>query len=154
MKTMKKSVLGVFVLAAALIFALAFTACGEGSEGPEGPEGPPADSLATSIPADCPILHNYPNDSAWVTDNWSESAGSRRVFKADGETFTAQTGGSDGATNSFYVYSYEEYKPEPGKTFYIIEALRSEGNVGKSYNIVTVSGNTMTWNGESFLKGN
>ena len=154
MKTMKKSVLGVFVLAAALIFALAFTACGEGSEGPEGPEGPPADSLATSIPADCPILHNYPNDSAWVTDNWSESAGSRRVFKADGETFTAQTGGSDGATNSFYVYSYEEYKPEPGKTFYIIVAINVTGSNAKQFFTVLFSGDTMIWNNTSHKKEN
>ena len=39
MRTMKKRILGVFVLAAMLILALAFTAC-EGPEGPMGPEGP------------------------------------------------------------------------------------------------------------------
>jgi len=39
MRTMKKRILGVFVLAVVLILAMAFTAC-EGPEGPMGPQGP------------------------------------------------------------------------------------------------------------------
>jgi len=59
MRTMKKRILGVFVLAVVLIFAMTFTAC-EGPEGPMGPQGP-----AGGTDPNCE--HNW--WSNWATGN-------------------------------------------------------------------------------------
>ena len=59
MRTMKKRILGVFVLAVVLIFAMTFTAC-EGPEGPMGPQGP-----AGGVDPNCQHL--------WSTTTWAET---------------------------------------------------------------------------------
>jgi hypothetical protein len=130
--------------------------CGDPETGPIGPQGPKGDpgtsDVLTSIPADCSLLYNAPNDSVWITGNWSVSTGRRLKFSGDGKTVEGNFHGSNSDTYDLIIMSYRAIiiSDEP---VYMIEFIeKSDSYIGSWTTVFLKSGDTFMEQSNKYSK--